>query len=107
MTDQSKPSIRHSLLNKSTWLRLLLIAVFYWLVLMLLGWVLGAIILVQAVLVLFSGTPNQHLSRFAANLSTYFRQIVLYCCFVRDEKPFPFREFPSEDLAADESAPSP
>ena len=88
-------SLRDSLLNAETWLRILFILLF-WVALTLIGWVLGSVVLVQALIVLCTGEINQKLASFAANLGIYLKQIVNYICFVEDEKPFPFSDFPSQ-----------
>ena len=58
------------------------------------GWVLGAVVFVQLLIVLFTGERNMQLVGFGENLGEYLKQIVDYICFVDDEKPFPFSDFP-------------
>ncbi len=87
-------SIKESLLNTDTWLRGGFILLF-WILLTLVGWVLGAVIVVQFVIVLCSGQANRQLLDFAENLGTYLKQIVWFTCFINKEKPFPFSDFPS------------
>lgn len=87
-------SLRDSLLNVDTWLRVLFIFLF-WMVLTVVGWVLGAVVVVQLLIVLITGEANSKLVEFAGNLGSYLRQIVNFTCFVDDEKPFPFSDFPS------------
>jgi len=88
--------IRESLLNVDTWIRLLFIALF-WVLLTLAGWIWGAIVVVQFLVVLVTGERNMQLVGFAQSLGTYIKQIVDYTCFVDDEKPFPFADFPDND----------
>ena len=89
-------NIRESVLNVDTWLRALFMVLF-WILLTLVGWVLGAVVVVQFVIVLFTGERNMQLVAFGENLGTYLKQIVDFICFVDDDKPFPFSDFPGQD----------
>ena len=86
-------SIRDSLLSADTWLKVLFILLF-WVLLTVVGWVLGAVVLVQLSIVLFTGDRNMQLVGFGENLGQYLKQIVDFICFVNDDKPFPFSDFP-------------
>ena len=86
-------SIRDSLLSIDTWIKVVFILLF-WVLLTVVGWVLGAVVLVQLLIVLFTGERNMQLVDFGENLGQYLKQIVNYICFVDDEKPFPFSDFP-------------
>lgn len=87
-------SIKDSFFSVDTWLKILFILLF-WVLLTVVGWVLGAVILVQIFIVLFTGERNMQLVDFADNLGVYLKQIVHFACFVDDEKPFPFSDFPT------------
>ncbi|MEQ9023246.1 MAG: DUF4389 domain-containing protein [Pseudomonadales bacterium] len=86
-------NIRDNLLNVNTWIRALYI-VFFWILLGLVGWILGAVVVVQFFIVLFTGERNKRLVNFGGNLGQYLKQIAEFICFVDDEKPFPFSDFP-------------
>lgn len=86
-------NIRDNLLNVNTWIRALYI-VFFWILLGLVGWILGAVVVVQFFIVLFTGERNTRLVGFGDNLGEYLRQIATFICFADDEKPFPFSDFP-------------
>lgn len=88
-------SLKDSLLNINTWLKILFILLF-WCLLAVAGWVVGAVVVVQAVIVLVSGERNIQLVNFAENLSAYVKQIIDYICFVEEDKPFPFADFPND-----------
>ena len=88
--------IKSNLTNADTWLRIVFIVLFLLLV-QLIGWVLLAVVVVQFVLVLFSGEKNKQLASFGGRLGTYLKQIVSYMSFASDAKPFPFSDFPAED----------
>lgn len=87
--------VKNNLLDADTWLRVVFIVLF-WFLLTLIGWVLGAVVLVQFVVVLITGERNEQLSGFGTRLGIYLKQIVDFMCFSSDEKPFPFSDFPPE-----------
>ena len=88
--------VKGNVLNADVWLRVIFIILF-WILLTLIGWVLGAVVIVQFVIVLFSGERNEQLSSFGSRLGAYLKQIVDFMCFTSDEKPFPFSEFPDDN----------
>lgn len=60
------------------------------------GTVLGIATVIQFVLTLISGTPNERLIVLGRNLGCYLRQIVDFLTFVTEIVPFPFSDWPSE-----------
>lgn len=81
--------------KRNIWLRGL------WMLLMLLvlhvcGTVLLVVALIQFVVVLLHGTPNERLAMFGRNLGSYFRQIVHFLAFATEEIPFPFSDWPGD-----------
>ncbi len=90
-------SIRDSLLSIDTWVRALYIVLF-WILLSLVSWVLGAVVVVQFLIVLFTGERNAQLVKFGVNLGEYLKEIVEFVSFADDEKPFPFSDFPDSSL---------
>lgn len=87
-------SFKDNVLNGDTWLRLVFILLF-WFLLTVVGWVLGAVIVVQFFIVLFDGKRNAQLADFGNRLGTYLKDMVLYLTFNSEEKPFPFSDFPA------------
>lgn len=92
--------LRNNLLNADTWFRLLFIVLF-WFLLTLIGWVLGSVVLVQFLIVLFTGEKNAQLSSFGSRLGEYLRDIISFMCFNSEEKPFPFSDFPEDSNPQD------
>jgi len=45
---------------------------------------------------LFTGQPNDRLTRFGRNLARYLQQVTVYMTFATEEKPFPFTPWPDE-----------
>jgi len=58
--------------------------------------IIGLIIVVQFLIVLFTGRANDDLLRFGNSLSAYVRQILRYVLFNSEYEPFPFSDFPDE-----------
>jgi Domain of unknown function (DUF4389) len=61
--------------------------------------VLGLITVVQFVWLLAAGEPNQALRRFGASLARWFADTVRFLTCASDDKPFPWREWPSADIS--------
>ncbi|MYA68193.1 MAG: DUF4389 domain-containing protein [Gammaproteobacteria bacterium] len=62
---------------------------------------------VQAVFTIFTGEENRNLRGLAAALAEYVREILLFASWNREQRPFPFSEFPrvaelEDTVAADE-----
>ncbi len=67
---------------------------------------------VQALFTIITGEENRNLRGLAAALAEYIREILLFASWNREQRPFPFSEFPrvaeQEDaVTADESAAEP
>lgn len=82
--------------KRSLWVRVLLM------ILMTLAFhlsitILGVLALVQLVLAIIAGGPNQRLSQFGRSLGRYFRELAEFLIFAREEAPFPFNDWPSAD----------
>jgi hypothetical protein len=75
--------------SRSTWLRL----VFMIIMVVLYGVsrvVVGAVVVLQFLWVLFTGSINKKLEQLGQSLATYTYQIIRYLTFNTDERPFPF-----------------
>ena len=62
---------------------------------------LALVALVQCVLSLVSGEPNDSLKDFGSRLGIYLKQISDFVSFNSEEKPYPFSDWPESDLAED------
>lgn len=69
--------------------------------------VLVTVVLLQFCFVLFSGSTNERLMRFGAELSDFLYQIFLFLTYNSEEKPFPFANWPSRDRVPAVSEPLP
>lgn len=97
MTEQT---LKDKLSNKDKWIRLvfmILFAIVIYCIAFVLIWLIAAF---QFIYALFVSKPNQTLLPFANSLSQYIHQIVMFLTFVSEEKPFPFKPWPSVEKVA-------
>lgn len=80
--------------KRNIWLRGLFMLLMF-LVLHVCGTVLVVVAVVQFVIALGNGTPNERLVVLGRNLASYVRQIVHFLTFATEEVPFPFSEWPA------------
>jgi len=57
--------------------------------------VLNAIAVVQFLWLLFTREPNRRLSQFGLSLSKWLAEVAQFQCCATEEKPFPWRDWPS------------
>jgi hypothetical protein len=102
------PELKENLTAQETWIRGLFLLIFAF-IMGVTKVVTGAVVVLQFLFTVFSGEVNTNLQQFGASLSRFTYQIMLYVTYNTDEKPFPFKEWPSESQAELEkpAAPSP
>ena len=81
--------IEENLKSRSTWLRLLFMIVLAF-IYGISRIVVGAVVVLQFLVVLFTGETNERLRAFGRSLSTYTYQVLLYLTYNTEERPFPF-----------------
>ena len=54
------------------------------------------VVVFQFLFSLFTGQPNDQLTRFGRNLGRYLQQLTVYMTFATEDKPFPFTPWPDE-----------
>ena len=90
---------RDTLLDRRTWLRGLLMVLFY-VIYKIAEFGLIVIAVLQFVATLINGRPSDSLKRFGASVSRLFYDIMLYLTFNSDERPFPFSGWPEAQAPA-------
>ncbi len=83
--------------NKSTWLRILFVALF-WIAFHITQFVILAVAIGQCLFTLFTGKANPQLMKLGHNLSQYVQQILAFVTFNSDQRPFPFNDFPQDGM---------
>ncbi len=81
--------IKQNLQNPNQWLRILYMFLF-WIALYFTMMVTGVVIIIQVFFALITGKDNKNLRQFAANLTIYINQILLFLTYNENRKPFPF-----------------
>ena len=59
--------------------------------------ILGFVAVVQFFWLLVSGGPNHALRRFGTSLSRWFADVVRFLTCASDDKPFPWKDWPSAE----------
>jgi hypothetical protein len=93
--DVMAPDLKENLSNTTTWGRALFMILFA-IIYSVAEVVIGAVVVIQFFFVLFSGATNHRLLRFGSELSRFIYQVFLYLTYNREDKPFPFADWPSD-----------
>jgi hypothetical protein len=88
---------KDNLKSESFWLRSLFM-IFFFVVYRIVDIAVFLIAVSQWFYVFLTGDANVSLSRFASSLANYVAQIIAYLSYSSELKPFPFTDWPSEDL---------
>jgi len=57
------------------------------------------VVMLQLILMVLNNTPNTQLLVFGQSLSTYTYQMMLFLTFNSEVQPYPFSEWPSENIS--------
>ena len=90
--------VKQNVTARSTWVRLLFMALF-WFVFGLLHAVLAVVVGLQFLIVLMTGSPNERLLKFGHELGIYYHDIIVFLTFKTEAKPFPFSDWRRERAA--------
>lgn len=88
----AEPSMQ-SLTNRKTWQRALYMLLFA-VILSLTRIILVGVILLQLIIVLFSGQANDRLLKLGQSLSTFVYQVLQFLTFNSEDHPYPFGPWP-------------
>lgn len=89
-------SIKQNLQARDTWKRILFMLLFG-LIYSFAELVIFAVVLFQIGSILITGQKNAKLLKFGQSLSLYAYQILQYFTFNRDQRPYPFDDWPDQD----------
>ena len=87
--DGDNGKIEENLKSRTTWLRLLFMAI-YGLFIGLAGMIGTVIVIIGFFWVLFTGEVNRELRQIGQAIASYMYDIIRYLTFNTDRKPFPF-----------------
>ena len=100
MAEQNQQQVKQNLQDTNQWIRILYMVLF-WVVLYFSMMVAGALIFIQVLFALITGSENKNLRDFSVGLIKYINQILLFLTYNEDRKPFPFAAWGElEELAA-------
>ena len=104
MAEDNKQQLKQNLQDSNQWMRILYMVLF-WIVLYFVLMVTGVIIFIQVLFALITGSDNENLRKFAADLTKYINQIILFLTYNDDRKPFPFAEWGKVDTVKPKAKP--
>jgi len=87
-------TLKDNITRGETWERLLYVVLFIF-ICGLAEVVFCAVVAAQFAFVLLTGTGNQNLLSFGASLNRFLYDVLLFMTFNSDERPFPFRPWPT------------
>ena len=90
------PELKQNLTSHEAWLRGLFLVLFF-VLLQIAKLVAGVVVLLQFLFTVVSGETNDNLRIFGASLSRYVFDMMRYVTYNSDDKPFPFRPWPSAE----------
>lgn len=85
-----KQAIKNNATDKNQWIRILYMVLFS-VILYLVMVILWIVVVVQAVLTLIMGKPNNDILNFSASLVRYLREIADFLTYNDDTRPYPFQ----------------
>ncbi len=88
-------NLKQNLARGSIWLRLIFMIVFA-VAFNVAEFVIFVVVVFQFLASLFTGEPNDRLTRFGRTMAHYLQQVVEFLTFAAEEKPFPFSPWPEE-----------
>ncbi len=93
--------LKANITSSELWLRLIYM-VFFGVCLQLVRIVTWAVVVLQFFLVLITGGDNEYLRNFGLTLSRYVFQVFKFLTYNSEEKPFPFSDWPTAEVASPE-----
>jgi Domain of unknown function (DUF4389) len=89
--------IKSNITSADHWLRLAFMLLFA-MIIQVAAAVMWVVVVVQFLFALLTGSDNKNLRDFGRGLSVYIFQIWQFLSYNSDEKPFPFQDWPSDNL---------
>lgn len=87
-------TLKEKLSVKDKWFRLIFMILFV-IIMWIARCIVGLIAIVQFIYVLFAGIPLKALLPFSESISSYIYQIIQFLTYLTEDKPFPFKAWPS------------
>jgi len=100
MNDDIKEDLKENLKQQSTWMRALYMLMFA-LLYSVTEFVLFAVVIIQFILMLLTGSTNPQLLKLGQNIATYIYQIIQYLTFNSEYQPYPVGDWPLDKQDSD------
>lgn len=97
-------SLKTNVTSGKHWLRLVYMLLFA-VLLYVAGLVMGVVIVLQFLFALLTGSPNGNLRQFGESLALYIYRVLEFLTYSRDDKPFPFSDWPDATVSSSSAAP--
>ena len=95
--DEDRGKLEEHVKSRSTWIRLLFIAIYVALA-SIATMALSAVVILGFLVVLFTGETNSQLRAAGQGIASYLYEIIRFLTYNTDDKPFPFgSDWPSPD----------
>ncbi|WP_193161191.1 DUF4389 domain-containing protein [Microbulbifer hainanensis] len=89
--------LKTNLTSGNQWLRLVYMVLFAFL-LEIAGFVMLAVVVLQFLFSIITGSSNDNLRRLGDQIASYIYQTLQFLIYNSEEKPFPFSEWPESDV---------
>lgn len=99
-------TLKTNVTSGTHWLRLVYMLLFA-VLLYFAGLVMGVVIVLQFLFALLTGSPNDNLRQFGKSLALYIYRVLEFLTYSRDDKPFPFSDWPEAESASPAPKPAP
>ena len=94
-----KADIKSNLKNVNQWTRILYMILFA-VIFNVASFVIGAVVLGQALFAILTGGQNDNVQKLASGLAQFIYEIVSFLTYTTEEKPFPFNSWPEVEVVS-------
>jgi|TARA_B110000285_G_C14678342_1_gene403538 hypothetical protein len=94
-----KAEIKSNLKNVNQWTRILYMILFA-VIFNVASFVIGAVVLGQALFAILTGGQNDNVQKLASGLAQFIYEIVSFLTYTTEEKPFPFNSWPEVEVVS-------
>lgn len=92
-------TLKTNITSGKHWLRLVYMLLFA-VLLYVASFVMAVVIVVQFLFALLTGSPNRNLRQFGESLALYIYRVLQFLTYSKEDKPFPFSDWPEADASA-------
>lgn len=101
--NETGEKIKQNILTVDHWIRLVYMILFAF-VLQIASIVIGAVVILQFIFALVTGSSNTNLRQLGASLTCYISDTLRFLTYNSEDKPFPFADWPEPPTDEEPSA---